>query len=112
MLAVSFFSFRESGIDAAQAAVGRSYFTTLMDLLEPGTPRLVVLDLVKLTALDTDGVGLLVDIAYLAGEADIGVCLVVNQTRSDLVTTPLAGAGMLALFEIHSTITRALDALG
>lgn len=33
-----FFSFHESSIDDAKAAVGQNFFTTSMDLVEPGTP--------------------------------------------------------------------------
>ncbi|MGH3974255.1 MAG: STAS domain-containing protein [Pseudonocardiaceae bacterium] len=74
-------------------------------------PRLLVLDLSQLTALDTDGVTLLVEIAYEAGEADIGLCLVIDRTRPDLVTTPLAKANVLALFEIQPTVA-AVTTLG
>jgi anti-anti-sigma regulatory factor len=74
-------------------------------------PRLLIVDLAQLAVLDRNGVDVLVGIAREAGEADIGLCLVVDGTHRDIVTRPLADANVLSLFEIHHTIANALDAM-
>jgi len=74
-------------------------------------PRLLVVDLAQLTELDEDGVDVLVEIAYEAGEADIGLCLVFDGNRRDLVMGPLEDANVVPLFEIHPTIASALGTL-
>jgi hypothetical protein len=61
------------------------------------------------TMLDATTVTVLTEIAYEAGAADIGLCLVVPPDRIAPVIRALDGAGVRELFEIRPTIA---DALG
>lgn len=72
-------------------------------------PRAVVLDLRALTDLAADAVPALVDLACVAGDADIGLCLV---TTDPVVAHVLAAAGEHELFEIHPDIGSALRTMG
>jgi anti-anti-sigma factor len=71
-------------------------------------PWAIVIDLSALSILKTDAVPSLVHVAYRAGEADIGMCLV---TADSAVTEALAAAGVAELFEIYPTAEAALRAL-
>jgi anti-anti-sigma factor len=61
-------------------------------------PWAIVLDLSALCVLKPDAVPTLVHVAYCAGEADIGLCLV---TADHTISGTLATAGVHELFEIH-----------
>jgi anti-sigma B factor antagonist len=71
-------------------------------------PWAIVIDLSAVSVLEPTAVPTLVQIAYRAGEADIGVCLV---TADSAVKGALATMGVEKLFEIHSTTEAALRAL-
>jgi ABC-type transporter Mla MlaB component len=73
--------------------------------------RLVVIDLRPITALHPEGIAALIDIAYEAGEAGIGLCLVAGLSDDHPVHTALRGAGLYALFDIHPDPSAALDTL-
>ncbi len=75
-MTVSFFSFHESDIDAAQAAVGQSYFMASMDLLEPGTPYEFRFDGVSLGALNVGEAWY--NAGIRVGMADLDSCYYVN----------------------------------
>lgn len=74
-------------------------------------PRLVVVDLRFITALSPDGVAALVDIAYTAGAADIGLCLVATPDRDHPLAAALRDAGMYDLFDVHPAPAAALDTI-
>ena len=69
----------------------------------------IVLDLRALTDLSPHGVAALVEIACLAGEADIGLYLVAADRP---VVQALAAAGVRELFELHPSVDDALRAMG
>lgn len=73
--------------------------------------RLVVIDLRPITALPAEGIAALVDIAYEAGDAGIGLCLVAGLSDDHPVPAALRGAGLYALFDIHPDPSAALDTL-
>ncbi|WP_211177232.1 STAS domain-containing protein [Pseudonocardia acidicola] len=71
-------------------------------------PWALVLDLSALSTMHAEVVPVLVDVARWAGEADIGLCIVVT----DAVVPPvLQDAGVLQLFELHRDLDGALDAV-
>ncbi|WP_214366118.1 STAS domain-containing protein [Pseudonocardia sp. H11422] len=71
-------------------------------------PRVVFLDVSRLTFLSAAGMNVLVRAAYRAGEVDIGFCLV-GASRAGART--LDAAGMGSLFETFDGIEQALGAL-
>jgi anti-anti-sigma factor len=71
-------------------------------------PGAIVIDLSALCVLAPDAVPGLVRVAYRAGEADVGLCLV---TTDRTVNGVLAAAGVHDLFEIHRTVNAGLRAL-
>lgn len=73
------------------------------------SPWAVVLDLRALTGLAPDAVPSLVELACVAGGADIGLYLV---TADPEVADVLAAAGVDRLFEIHSDPDSALRTMG
>ncbi|MHC8501906.1 STAS domain-containing protein [Pseudonocardia bannensis] len=73
------------------------------------SPWAVVLDLRALTDLAPDAVPALVELAYVAGDADIGLYLV---TTDPVVAHVLAAASVHRLFEIHPDIDSALRTMG
>ena len=73
------------------------------------SPWAVVLDLRALTDLAPDAVPALVDLASVAGDADIGLYLVATNP---VVADVLAAAGVHELFEIHPDIDSALRIMG
>ena len=73
------------------------------------SPWAVVLDLRALTDLAPDAVAALVDLASVAGDADIGLYLV---AADPVVADVLAAAGVHQLFEIHPDIDSALRTMG
>lgn len=68
-------------------------------------PRLVVLDLSRLTVLEPVGVDVLVNVAEWAGVSDIGLCLLVV---AEPIRHELAMAGVLDLFEVQATVEEAV----
>jgi hypothetical protein len=82
------------------------------------SPRLVIVELTSPAAatldgmlLDTTTVTVLTEIAYEAGAADIGLCLVVPPDRIAAVISSLDGAGVRELFEIRPSIADARGSL-
>ena len=73
------------------------------------SPWAVVLDLRALSDLASDAVPALVELAAVAGDADIGLYLV---TSDRMVADVLAAAGVHQLFEIHPEIDSALRTMG
>jgi hypothetical protein len=73
--------------------------------------RLVVVDLRSITSLPPDGIAALVHIAYEAGDASIGLCLVAELNGNHPVGPALRGAGVCDLFDIHPDPTAALHTL-
>lgn len=71
-------------------------------------PRMLVVDL-STAAVDAGVVAELVGIAYQAGTADIGLCLLAQ--RDGCVCRALEDAGVLDLFEIHGSVRKALGTL-
>src|SRR5579884_511552 len=79
----------------------------LDDLLE-AVPWAIVIDLSALSVLNPGAVASLVDVAYRAGEANIGICLV----SADLtINGVLASEGVAELFEIQPATDAALRVL-
>jgi anti-anti-sigma regulatory factor len=76
-------------------------------------PRMVLVTLADaeegVAVLDTAGVAALIEVAHEAGDADIGLCLVVPPACRAAVTTALNRAGARELFDICPTIAAALD---
>jgi anti-anti-sigma regulatory factor len=79
-------------------------------------PRMVLVTFATLAdaedgvaVLDTAGVAALIEVAHEAGDADIGLCLVVPQACGAAVATALNRAGARELFDICPTIAAALD---
>jgi anti-anti-sigma factor len=72
------------------------------------TPWAIVLDLSALSALTHSAVRALVELACRAGEADIGLYLVV---AAGPVGQAFAAAGVRRLFEIHDSSDSALRAM-
>jgi anti-anti-sigma factor len=72
------------------------------------TPRLIVLDFSAVCVLDAAGVAVLIEIAYEAGEADIGLRLVIDGANPNSVVNVLLDAGYLALFEIYENVAEAV----
>jgi anti-anti-sigma regulatory factor len=64
-------------------------------------PWALVLDLSAVSALHSAVVPALVDVATRAGDADIGLYLLVS---GDVVPSALEAAGVLDLFELHSDL--------
>jgi anti-anti-sigma factor len=79
----------------------------LQHLLD-AAPWAIVIDFSALDVLKPDAVQTLVHVAYCAGEADVGLCLV---TADHTVTGALASAGVHELFEIHPSTEAAPQAL-
>jgi anti-anti-sigma regulatory factor len=75
------------------------------------SPRLVIVDLRFITALPPDGVAALVDIAYTAGDADIGLCLVAAPNGDRPLAAALRGAGVSELFDVYSDPAAALNTI-
>jgi anti-anti-sigma regulatory factor len=73
--------------------------------------RLVVIDLRPITALPPEGIAALVDIAYEAGDASIGLCVVAGLSGDHPVRAALREAGLYAIFDLHADPSSALDTL-
>jgi anti-anti-sigma factor len=71
-------------------------------------PWASVVDLSALSVLKPDAIPTLVHVAYRAGEANIGLCLV---TADYTLNGALATAGVQEIFEIYPTTEAALRAL-
>jgi anti-anti-sigma regulatory factor len=71
-------------------------------------PRLLILDLTRVTALGYDGVRVLVRTAEWTGVCEIGLCLITNGA---LVGTALSEAGVFEIFELHDSVAEALRTL-
>lgn len=71
-----------------------------------GSPMALVLDLLRVTDIDADGVDALATAAAMAGERDIFFCLVLRPDSP--VLTALIDADLGALFEIFSSVREAL----
>jgi anti-anti-sigma regulatory factor len=75
-----------------------------------GSSQLLVLDLSAVDHTNQDAIAVLVSAAEMAGEADIGIGLVVSPDGP--VQAALADADKIELFEIFSSIGQALDQFG
>jgi anti-anti-sigma factor len=71
-------------------------------------PAAIVIDLSALSVITPDAVPALVRVAYRAGDADIGLCLV---SADPTVNGALALAGVDDLFEIHQSVRAGLRSL-
>jgi anti-anti-sigma factor len=71
-------------------------------------PRLLILDLTRVTALGYDGVRVLVRTAEWAGVSEIGLCLV---TSGRMVGNALSEAGVFEIFELRDSVAEALRTL-
>lgn len=71
-----------------------------------GRPDVLVLDLSEVSRIDADALGTLIVAAALAGEPDIGFCLVAPQGGP--VRAALAAAGATEVFEIFASVDQAL----
>jgi anti-anti-sigma factor len=85
-------------------------FDRVIDEQLAGSPRLIIIDGERLRPAGPDGVHGLVRAAYLAGESDIGLCLV--GVSAGGVASELVSSGWDELFEIYPTVEQALDELG
>jgi anti-anti-sigma factor len=72
-------------------------------------PRFLILDASGLADIEPCGVGVLVTAAERAGQADIGLCLVID---TDTVRQRLAASDALDLFETALTVDQAARMLG
>jgi hypothetical protein len=56
-------------------------------------------------------VTVLVEIAYTAGDADIGLCLVAPLTDGHPIAATLRRAGVYDLFDVHPDLAAALNTI-
>jgi anti-anti-sigma regulatory factor len=99
------------GITGRLAGVAAAQMRHIVHTQLADHPRLMVLDLRAVVALPPDGVAALVAIAYAAGDAEIGLCLVCGDGDEDAVLAGLRDAGVVELFEIQPDLDTALDTL-
>jgi anti-anti-sigma regulatory factor len=83
---------------------------TLLDHLDRelcSGAKAIVLDLSELSVLGVDAVPALADVAYRAGEADVGLYVV----GTDVVEISLRIAGNLELFDVYCDVANAMAAI-
>jgi anti-anti-sigma factor len=96
---------RVSGdVDGDASAEMRRHLTEQLS----ASSEVLVVDLCEVTGIDADGVEALIATAAVAGESDIGFCLVVRDRGA--VRGALGAAEATELFEVFPSVSEALSA--